>query len=84
MHVAHWGVNASSSVVKGKGRLNIEVTLNGQGTVENTLIDPNGKVVGKSKGLKSAITVAKPMLWSCETPHIYKVRTQVKVGGKVV
>ena len=84
VHVAHWGVNASSSVVKGKGRLNIEVTLNGQGTVENTLIDPNGKVVGKSKGLKSAITVAKPMLWSCETPHIYKVRTQVKVGGKVV
>ena len=84
VHVAHWGVNASSSVVKGKGRLNIEVTLNGQGTVENTLIDPNGKVVGKSKGLKSSITVAKPMLWSCETPYIYKVRTQVKVGGKVV
>ena len=84
VHVAHWGVNASSSVVKGKGRLNIEVTLNGQGTVENTLIDPNGKVVGKSKGLKSTITIAKPMLWSCETPNIYKVRTQVKVGGKVV
>ena len=40
VHVAHWGVNASSSVVKGKGCLNIEVTLNGQGTVENTLIDP--------------------------------------------
>ena len=84
VHVAHWGVNASSSVVKGKGRLDIEVTLEGKGTVENTLIDPNGKVVGKSKGLKSSITVAKPMLWSCETPNIYKVRTQVKVGGKVV
>ena len=84
VHVAHWGVNASSSVVKGKGRLNIEVTLNGQGTVENTLIDPNGKVVGKSKGLKSVITIAKPLLWSCETPYVYKVRTQVKVSGRVV
>ena len=84
VHVAHWGVSASSTVVKGKGRLGIEVTLVGQGTVENTLIDPRGRVVGRSKGLKSVITVAKPMLWSCETPHIYKVRTQVKVGGRVV
>ena len=84
VHVAHWGVHANSSVVKGKGRLDIEVTLEGQGTVENTLFDPQGKVVGKSKGMKSAITIAKPMLWSCETPNIYKVRTDIKVGGKVV
>ena len=84
VHVAHWGTNVQTTVAKGKGKVNIEVTLEGQGAVENTLIDPNGKVVGRSKGLKSAITVNKPLLWSCETPHIYKVRTQVKVGGKVV
>ena len=83
-HVAHWGVYANSSVVKGKGKVNIEVTLAGQGSVENTLIDPNGKVVGRSKGLKSAISISKPMLWSCETPYLYKVRTDVKVGGRVV
>ena len=53
-------------------------------TVENTLIAPDGKVVGKSKGLKSSITISNPKLWSCETPNIYKVRTEVKVGGKVV
>ena len=84
IHVAHWGTNVQTTVAKGKGKVNIEVTLEGQGAVENTLIDPNGKVVGRSKGLKSSIAVSKPMLWSCETPHIYKVRTQVKVGGKVV
>ena len=84
VHVAQWGVYANSSVVKGKGRLELEVTLCGQGSVENTLIDPLGRVVGRSRGLKSVITVAKPMLWSCETPNIYKVRTQVKVGGQVV
>ena len=89
VHVAHWGVSASSSVVKGKGRLDIDVTLDNptKGTapvVRNTLIDPQGKVVGESTGLKSVITIARPMLWSCETPHIYKVRTQVSVGGKVV
>ena len=89
VHVAHWGVFADASVVKGKGRLNIEVSLENltKGTdpiVRNTLIDPNGKIVGKSSGLKSVINVSKPMLWSCETPNIYKVRTEVVVGGKVI
>ena len=84
VHVAYWGVYANSSVTKGKGRVDIDVTLDGKGSVENMLIDPRGKIVGKSKGQKSAITIAKPMLWSCEQPNIYKVRTIVKVGGKVV
>jgi beta-galactosidase len=90
IHVAHWGVYANSSVTKGKGRLAIEVELMGTGPVssvpviQNTLIDPHGRVVGKSKGLKSVINVSKPMLWSCETPYIYKVRTEVIQGGKVV
>ena len=83
-HVSYWGVFANASVVKGKGRLAIEVSLEGKGEVENTLIAPDGKVVGKSKGLKSSITVSKPMLWSCESPNVYKVRTVVKVAGKVV
>ena len=88
-HVAHWGVYANSSVVKGKGRLAIEVTLENLTTgtvpiVRNTLLDPNGKVVGTSKGLKSVINVSKPMLWSCETPYIYIVRTEVIQGGRVV
>ena len=84
VHVAHWGVFANASVVKGKGRLDIEVTLEGKGSVSNTLIAPTGKVVGRSKGLKSSITISNPKLWSCETPNIYKVRTEVTVGGKVV
>ncbi len=99
IHVKHWGVYANSSIVKGKGRLAIEVTLNHGDwhndssaakirvpvpVIQNTLIDPHGHVVGKSKGLKSSITIAKPMLWSCETPNIYKVRTEVILGGKVV
>ena len=84
VHVAHWGTNVVSTVAKGKGKVSIEVTLEGKGTVENTLLDAKGKVVGKSKGLTSTITINNPKLWSCETPYIYKVRTEVKSGGKVV
>ncbi len=84
VHVAHWGVYANASVVKGKGRLAIDVTLEGEGSVVNTLTDQQGRVVGRSKGLKSAITVARPVLWSCENPYTYKLRTEVKVGSRVV
>ena len=84
IHVKHWGVFVNASVKKGKGHLDVEVSLDGAGSIENTLFDPKGKVVGKSKGAKSTIQVAKPLLWSCEQPNIYKVRTEVKVGGKLV
>ena len=84
VHVRHWGVFADARVVKGKGKVDISVELEGKGIVENELIAPNGKVVGRSKGLKSAITLGRPLLWSCETPNVYKVRTSVKVGGRVV
>ena len=89
VHVKHWGVFADARVVKGKGKLNIEVAIDNvtkypDPVVTNTLIAPNGKVVGKSKGAKSSISISKPMLWSCETPNIYKVHTEVTVDGKVV
>ena len=84
VHVAHWGVHADARVVKGKGRLDIAVTLEGQGSVANTLIAPDGRVVGRSKGLRSTITVSNPKLWSCETPYIYTLRTEVSSGGRVV
>lgn len=65
-------------------------------TVVNTLLDASGKAVGSSssavklsagasrKVVSQSMTLKKPELWSVERPYIYKVRTQVKVGGKVV
>ena len=85
VHVAHWGTHVTTSLVKNKGKVNIEVTLNGKGgSVRNVLLDPSGRVVGRSSGVKSTISVSKPKLWSCEQPNIYKVRTEVTMGGKVV
>ena len=85
VHVAHWGTHVTTSLVKNKGKVNIEVTLNGKGgSVRNVLLDPSGRVVGRSSGVKSSISVSKPKLWSCEQPNIYKVRTEVTMGGKVV
>ena len=64
--------------------------------VVNTLLDAAGKAVGSSssavklsagasrKAVSQSMTLKNPQLWSVERPYIYKVRTQVKVGGKVV
>lgn len=65
-------------------------------TVVNTLLDASGKAVGSSssavklpagasrKAVSQSMTLKSPQLWSVERPYIYKVRTQVRVGGKVV
>ena len=86
VHVRHWGTSVVPCVGKylGKWYVDIDVEIEGKGQVENTLLDPNGRVVAKSTGTKSSMAVSKPMLWSCEQPNIYKVRTEVKVDGKVV
>ena len=84
VHVKHWGTNVVASVTGNKGQLRVDVELEGKGTVENVLVDADGKIVGRSKGPKSSITIVKPRLWSCEDPYVYRVRTSVSVNGKVV
>ena len=44
--------------------------------VRNQVFDAQGRAVG--------LKVRRPHLWSVDDPYIYKVRTQVLVGGKVV
>ena len=88
VHVKHWGTHVETELQTSIGLVNIEVELeNPQGVkaqVENMLLDREGRVVGRSKGLRSRMRVIRPFSWSCDNPYTYKVRTQVKVGGKVV
>ena len=90
VHVAHWGTKVESAVAGKKGTVSIEATLQQPASaglrpvIEHVLVAPDGKTVGHGRGAKAVITVSNPKLWSCETPYIYKVRTEVKLGGKVV
>lgn len=64
--------------------------------VHEEILDPANKVVastqttgeaiapGESGKIASSLTVANPQLWDMETPALYKVRTTVKLDGKVV
>ena len=70
IHVKHWGVYVNN----GKVEVDYENPTNQKVTVKNTWLDAEGKPT----------SIKKPRKWSCEDPYIYKVRTQLIVGGKVV
>lgn len=51
----------------------------GQTTTQKTTIQANGKA-----DINAEFTVSNPKLWDIESPNLYTVRTEVKVGDKVV
>ena len=76
VHVKHWGVHV---VANPDGRISVTADVESQGKaykVRNQVFDAQGRAVG--------LKVRRPHLWSVDDPYIYKVRTQVLVGGKVV
>ncbi len=87
---------SGAAVFKLDVELDNETGKSKKATVVNTLLDTAGKAVGSSssavklpagasrKAVSQSMTLKNPQLWSVERPYIYKVRTQVKVGGKVV
>jgi beta-galactosidase len=64
--------------------------------VTSTILDPSGQVVGKDTGPASSISaggdqsyrqeivVKRPLLWSLEERHLYKLVTDVQADGQVV
>ena len=76
VHVKHWGVHV---VANPDGRISVTADVESQGKaykVRNQVFDAQGRAVG--------LKVRRPHLWSVDDPYIYKVCTQVLVGGKVV
>ena len=84
IHVAHWGTYVVAEGNKVKVDVTVDNPDNAKFAVRNTLLDREGRVVGKAMGIKSVIKVSKPKLWSCESPYIYTLRTEIVAGGKVV
>ena len=81
IHIKHWGVY----VHDGKVEVDYDNPTNQRVTVKNELLDANGKLIARAKN-GSMFHVQSSILhkWSCESPYVYKVRTQLVVGGQVV
>ena len=80
IHVKHWGV----FVHDGKVEVDYENPTKQQVIVKNSLIDQSGKTVATTNDFSFHIPQSSLHMWSCEDPYIYKVRTQLIAGGKVV
>ncbi len=88
VHVKHWGTHVQTEMLMYKGDVLIDVELenpNGvKAQVRHSLLDRQGRVVARSKGLHSKMEVKRPFSWGIDHPYVYNVRTEVLVGGKVV
>ncbi len=76
IHIKHWGVY----IHDGKVEVDYENPTNQRVTVKNELLDRDGKVIAAAKFSNSS----KLHKWSLQDPYVYKVRTQLVVGGQVV
>ncbi len=86
-HVAHWGTYVTSSLSKNNKtatfNVMVEVANKTKDTqITNILLDAGGKEVAKSNG--STLQVKNPHLWTLDNPYIYKMRTEIRVGDKIV
>ena len=90
VRVAHWGVFVSTpSITEDQAQVKVQVELTK--TAEITLaIISNGNILIKqdyqtvTKKQEHTLLLDKPILWSCDNPVIYTLRTQVVENGIVV
>lgn len=82
-----------SSTISNNGDKEAQVTLvqtifpkggNAEQAIGSVTTDAQAVAAGESKTIESTINAANPSLWSTESPNLYTVRTEVKVGDKVV
>ncbi len=102
VHVRQWGTFVSSELKPGSAALSIRTELVNDmpeakdARVVSTILDPDGKEVGKSvtasvslaaggeQEVEQKIAVSQPRLWSLEECHLYSLVTEIRSGGDVV
>lgn len=83
VHVAQWGTYVTTPVVSAaQAAVRVETTLVGDGAVEYEIFDPKGRTV--AVGADPLLFVEKPKLWDIDSPHLYVLRTTVRVESEVV
>jgi beta-galactosidase len=82
VRVAQWGVSVTTPEVSpARARVVVSAQVEGAGTVETTIFAPDGRKVGAGE---REIVVARPALWSPDSPKLYRAVTRVLAGKRVV
>ena len=88
--IKHWGIGVVTDVKKRRATVTVEIDkphgskLKPQ--IKHVLYDRDGRQLDSSSGQKANLKVSKSALrlWSPADPYIYKIRTQLLVGGRVM
>ncbi len=102
VHVRKWGTFVRAEVKPGGAELTIRTEVENQAQtaqtarVVSTVLDPDGKPVGKlttatalisaggEQSWEQPMTVSDPRIWSLEERNLYTLLTEVRVGGEAV
>jgi beta-galactosidase len=76
------GVYVSTKKLDNRWELRVETEVAGEADeIRQTLLDASGKEV---KTFEDAVILEDVILWSCENPYVYKLKTELIKAGKVV
>lgn len=89
-HITQLSIDA-----KADGNFNMDVVVKNVSaahTVVADIVDPKGKIISTTKGgtlirdslIKLTSLVHHPLLWTSETPDLYKVNVHIKSGNKIL
>ncbi len=97
VHLAQWGVYATTPKVTARSAtVKVETTVDNTSnapaklTVRQSIGGASANPVqvtvapGKSQTVVQEIELANPKLWSCETPHLYELKTEVYAGEQCI
>jgi beta-galactosidase len=102
LHIAQYGIFASSEMIGPDAEVTARVTIKNDGKttenfrIEHSLVDVSGKTVASGTveklNLKPVVSqeyyckmkLTNPNLWSPDSPYLYKLKTKVLSGEKVV
>ena len=94
IYLDEWGMHLQTSISNDRTVWGLHVDMpyvnDGQTDVlpviRHTLYDPDGQVVSRSYStdVKQRMAVTRPILWSPESPRLYRLQTQLLLNGQVI
>ena len=86
-YIPQWGQYVSTTP-QGDVKVNVDFLAQGSKmklSIRNTIYDAKGKVVAKSQGNEvQQLKVKNPQLWDIAKGHLYTIKSELVVNGKVV
>lgn len=95
VHISTPEVSSGNATVRINTAVNNEQKTQENISIATTIISPSGKAVSKTEKIlelqanavsndSQTIWLSQPVLWSVESPNLYKAITEIKSGNKII